>query len=88
MGDDVEKSIGLDRLPEGRLGYVQQINCGEELSERLKAMGLLRGTAVECVAMPWQGRPGAYLAKGALIALRAADCEKIAVREELGGAWD
>lgn len=52
------------------------------IRRRLLDMGLVEGTEVECVGKSPCGDPRAYLIRGAVIALRAEDCGKIAVKRE------
>ena len=52
------------------------------IRRRLLDMGLVEGTEVECVGKSPCGDPRAYLIRGAVIALRAEDCDKIAVKRE------
>ena len=56
------------------------------IRRRLLDMGLVEGTEVECVGKSPCGDPRAYLIRGAVIALRAEDCDKIAVKRE-GDVW-
>ena len=52
------------------------------IRRRLLDMGLVEGTEVECVGKSPCGDPRAYLIRGAVIALRAEDCGRIAVKRE------
>lgn len=52
------------------------------IRRRLLDMGLVEGTEIECVGKSPCGDPRAYLIRGAVIALRAEDCGKIAVKRE------
>ena len=52
------------------------------IRRRLLDLGLVEGTEVECVGKSPCGDPRAYLIRGAVIALRAEDCDRIAVKRE------
>lgn len=74
-----------DIAPGERARIVSQSTCGA-LRRRLLDMGLIEGTEVECVGKSPAGDPRAYLIRGAVIALRAEDCSRIAV-ERGGAVW-
>ena len=64
---------------------VLAINSVPEIKRRLLDMGLIPGTTVYCAfKSPW-GDPSAYFIRGALVALRQEDADKIIVSEEFGG---
>ena len=80
---NIKRLSGL--LPDEKC-RVLSINSGEEIRRRLLDMGLIPGTSVSCVfKSPW-GDPSAYLIRGALVALRREDADKIIVSQEYGGA--
>ena len=66
----------------GEGAYIKRLDIGGTLRRRLLDLGLVQGTWVECVGKSPLGDPAAYLIRGAVIALRAADCAKILVRRE------
>ena len=43
-------------------------------------MGLIEGTSVECVGKSPLGDPAAYLVRGAVIALRSQESDRIFIR--------
>lgn len=49
-------------------------------------IGLTEGTRVKCVIKSPSGGIGAYMIRGALIAIRDRDCEHVTVKEEC--KWD
>ena len=60
------------------------------MRRRLLELGLVDGTMVECLGRsPW-GDPSAFLIRGAVIALRKADCAGILVRPkgQEAAPWD
>ena len=71
-------------LPEDEC-RVLSVNSKFEIRRRLLDMGLIPGTPVSCVfKSPW-GDPSAYLIRGALVALRNEDADKIIVFKKNGG---
>ncbi len=80
--DNIKK---LSDLPPDKKCRVLSVNSGEEIRRRLLDMGLIPGTLVTCVfKSPW-GDPSAYLIRGALVALRNEDADKIFVTPNFGG---
>lgn len=72
--------ISLNRLPPGARGVVLQINTDKPLERKLKAFGLVPGTAVRCTyRCPW-GDVTALSFRGSVLALRSKDLAKIRVR--------
>ena len=71
----------LSDLKEGEKGRVISLKNGMEIKRRLQDIGLVRGTVVKCVLKSPLGDPVAYLIKGALIAIRNEDSDKITVEE-------
>jgi len=49
------------------------------MRRRLRDIGLVEGTQLECLGVSPGGDPKAYLVRGAVIALRSADSGKIIV---------
>ena len=74
-----------DIAPGEKARVVAQSTAGG-IRRRLLDIGLVEGTEVECVGKSPCGDPRAYLIRGAVIALRAEDCKKIAVDRE-GAVW-
>ena len=50
------------------------------MRRRLLDIGLVENTEVECLGRSPAGDPSAFLIRGAVIALRSADCAQILVR--------
>ena len=61
------------------------IETDGDMRRRFMDMGLIRGTAVECVGRSPGGDPSAYLIRGAVIAIRSEDTKSIQVTAETGG---
>ena len=49
------------------------------MRRRLLDIGLIENTDVECLGRSPAGDPSAYLIRGAVIAIRAADCRDILI---------
>ncbi len=74
------KNLSLDLLKIGQKAKVVEISSDENIKRRLLDMGLVENSIVECVLIsPFQD-PHAYDIKGATIAIRNDDAEKILVR--------
>ena len=73
------ETLCLSALPEGESAYVTEVNAAPAMDRRLTDLGLVRGTRVTCVLRSPAGDPCAYLIRGALIALRQADAEGVAL---------
>lgn len=76
----------------GDCGDVVRVEHTSEMRRRLLDLGLWQGTPVRCVGESPLGDPAAYMIRGAVIALRRDDGEKILCRyvgaeddEEEGG---
>ncbi len=72
----------LSKLKIGDSGRVSSININEAMRRRLRDIGLIEGTEVKCVLKSPCGDPAAYQIRGALIALRSEDAEKVKVKSE------
>ncbi len=71
-----------DMLP-GQTGHVFSLSEESSIFERLRDLGLIKGTRVECVMKSPLGDPTAYLIRGALIALRHDDAKYVLI-ERMG----
>lgn len=69
----------LSDLLEGQRGRVVSLENRGSMRRRLQDMGLIEGTEVECVLKSPAGDPAAYAIRGALIALRREDSERILI---------
>lgn len=71
---------GLDQLRPGARGVVIRLDTDAALTRKLKAFGLVPGTAVSCrYRCPW-GDVTALELRGSVLALRTRDLRKIRVR--------
>lgn len=67
-----KKIITIDKLCPGEAAVVECV-APSPLSERLRDLGLVSGTAVRCLHRGPLGDPMAYGIRGAVIALRRED---------------
>lgn len=58
-------------------GKVVSIKHGKAMEKRLRELGLIEGTYIECTVRSPHGDMAAFLVRGACIALRNSDSEKI-----------
>ena len=76
------EKISLDMLRPGEAGRVKGLLLKADMERRLRDMGFLNGTRVECAYRSPFGDPSAYCIKGTLIAIRREDSEKILIECE------
>ena len=69
----------LSDLKEGEKARVIRLQNGNEIKRRLQDIGVIPGTIIKCVLKSPLGDPVCYLIKGALIAIRNEDSDKITV---------
>lgn len=72
----------LDMISTGEQVTVMSVDTQFSLKQRLYDIGLVPGTKIKVVHQSPSGNPRAYLVRGAVIALRNCDAEKICVRVE------
>ena len=63
----------------GNKAIIKKIVAKDNIKRRLLDIGLIEGTNVECVLKSPFNDPTAYLIRGAIIAIRKEDCNKIEV---------
>lgn len=73
------EAFKLSSLAEGESAFVTEVHAGPAMDCRLTDLGLVRGTRVTCVLQSPAGDPRAYLIRGAVIALRKADADGVAL---------
>lgn len=71
----------LSEMGIGEKAVVVKLNTAGSMRRRLLDIGLADGTEVECIGRSPLGDPAAYLIRGAVIAIRAADCGGVIVRQ-------
>lgn len=67
----------LTNLNEGCSGIIRDVKLSGAIRRRLYDLGLIKGTKVSCVIKSPNGNPIAYNIRGAIIALRNSDTDKI-----------
>jgi len=72
-------NINLSSLLEGESGTVAELYNTGDMRRRLMDIGLIKGTHITCLHKSPTGDPTAYLIRGAVIALRKKDSEKILI---------
>ena len=73
----------MNELATGEAAIVTHIKLSGDIRRRLFDLGLIKGTKVECVMKSHKGNPIAFRFRGALIALRNVDTDRIEVRKEV-----
>lgn len=73
----MQQVLKLSQLLPGQCATVVKINIYTSLRRRLSDLGLACGSRVECVMKSPVGNPTAYRIRGALIAIRNEDANKI-----------
>lgn len=69
----------LAELMPGETARVLRLHSAPAEAMRLSELGLIPGTAVKCVMCAPFGDPSAYIIRGAVIAIRDIDAQKISV---------
>ena len=69
----------MNSLAPGEAATVGGILHTGDMRRRLQDIGLIRGTAVECVGRSPLGDPAAFRIRGAIIALRDSDTALIGI---------
>ena len=83
--------IRLDELSAGEIAVVRELHLEGDIRRRLQDIGLIEGTLVECLGKSPSGDPHAYLIRGAVIAIRAANGRQVLVSrldDEDETPWD
>lgn len=75
----------LNKISTGEFAVVLSVDTELSLKQRLYDIGLVPGTKVKVVHQSPAGNPRAYLVRGAVIALRNCDAERISVRVDGDG---
>ncbi len=73
----MKPQVCLNDLQPGQQAIVQELRSTGSIRRRLLDMGLIRNTVVQCLGRSPGGDPSAFLIRGAVIAIRAADSQQI-----------
>ncbi len=74
-----ERVITLSRLPLGKTATVKSLTSDGITRRRMLDLGLIPDTIVEAIQKSPSGDPTAYFIRGAVIALRSEESNKILV---------
>jgi len=69
----------LSDLKLGDKAKIIKVDCSENIKRRLLDIGLIKDTTIECILKSSFGNTYAYLIRGAIIALRKEDINRIKV---------
>ena len=70
----------LNNLSVGESCFIDNINIKGSMLRRFIDIGLVKNTYVKCIGESPSADPKAYLIRGAVIAIRSEDAEKITVK--------
>lgn len=73
----MQKNTTLNLLPIDECAKIVNISCDKILQRRLNDLGLINGTIIKALYKSPALDPTAYLIRGAVIALRLDDTQKI-----------
>lgn len=76
----MKEQLCLRDIKPGQRAIVCALHTSGSMRRRLLDIGLVADTEVECLGTSPGGDPSAFLIRGAVIALRKADCADILVR--------
>ncbi len=69
----------LNDMKPGQTARIAELPSAKDIRRRLQDLGLIRHTLVQCVGKSPSGDPAAFLIRGAVIAIRAADGKEIQI---------
>lgn len=72
----------LDKISTGEYAIIVAVDTELSLKQRLYDIGIVPNTKVKVIHQSPSGNPRAYLVRGAVIALRNCDAQKISVRAD------
>lgn len=72
--------IRLTELKTGQKAVISELAVFDDMRRRLQDIGLIEGTAVECLGKSPLGDPAAFFIRGAVIALRSEDSGRVMAR--------
>lgn len=74
------KRLNLNDIRPGESCSVAGLRASGSMRRRLLDLGFVENARVECLGRSPFGDPGAFLIRGAVIAIRSEDCRDILVR--------
>lgn len=75
----MEDARSLWQLAPGHRAWVRELSAQGELRRQLQDLGFVPGAQVECLGKSPLGDPAAYRVRGAVVALRRRDAQRIAL---------
>lgn len=75
----MKEIIGLDQLLPGERAVVFELKNEIGMRRRLRDLGLVEETEIECLGQSPAKDPSAYLIRGAVIAIRRKDASAVCV---------
>lgn len=72
--------ITLDELKIGQRAEIRKVGAAGAMRRRLRDIGIIEGTVVECLQKGPSGDPAAFSIRGSTFAIRNMDSRDIAVR--------
>lgn len=78
---DMTGAKSLREMLKGEKGIVTGLTSEKMMKMRLRDIGLIEGTEVECLGKSPLGDPSAFLIRGAVIALRGEDACHVRIRK-------
>ena len=75
----MEDARSLWLLAPGHRAWVGELSALGELRRQLRDLGFVPGAQVECLGRSPLGDPAAYRVRGAVVALRRRDAQRIAL---------
>lgn len=75
----MEDARSLWQLAPGHRAWVGELSVQGELRRQLRDLGFVPGAQVECLGKSPLGDPAAYRVRGAVVALRRRDAQRIAL---------
>ncbi len=80
VGVKMENNISLNKINLNKKYIIEKVLLDEHTKKRIYDLGMIENTIIEAVYKSPFNDPIAYLVRGAIIAIRNKDAEKIIVR--------
>ena len=74
--------VTLNKIRPGESAVVKSLLTGGNMRRRFMDIGLVEETELECVGQSPAGDPGAYMIRGAVIAIRSEDAATVLVKAQ------
>lgn len=70
----------LNQLSVGESGFVENLSAEGSIRRRFRDLGIINGTKIKCTGQSTHCDIGAYLIKGAVIAIRSGDAKTVLLK--------